>query len=130
MLIPKLRVARPTNNLVPLVHFYCEGLGLARLAGFAAHHGFDGVMLGHPGAPYHLEFTREEGQTVAPAPTAEHLLVFYFPDAAAWQAAVARLEKAGYAAVPPHNPYWAVQGRTFQDPDGYHVVLQQAVWAL
>ena len=130
MLIPKLRVARPTNDLAALGHFYCEGLGLERLAGFGGHQGFDGVMLGHPGAPYHLEFTREDGQTVAPAPTAEHLLVFYFPDAAAWQAAVARLEAAGYAAVPAHNPYWDLQGRTFQDPDGYRVVLQQAAWAL
>lgn len=130
MLIPKLRVARPTNDLAALVHFYCEGLGLKRLAGFAAHQGFDGVMLGYPGAPYHLEFTREDGQTVAPAPTAEHLLVFYFPDAAAWQAATARLAAAGYAAVPAHNPYWDAQGRTFQDPDGYRVVLQQAAWDL
>ncbi len=130
MLIPKLRVARPTNDLAPLVHFYCEGLGLEHLAGFTAHQGFDGVMLGYPGALYHLEFTREDGQLVAPAPTAEHLLVFYYPDAAAWQAAVARLEAAGYAAVPAHNPYWDAQGCTFADPDGYHVVLQQATWAL
>ncbi|MGI4883452.1 MAG: VOC family protein [Janthinobacterium lividum] len=130
MLIPKLRVVRPTNDLAALMHFYCEGLGLERLAGFAAHQGFDGVMLGHPGAPYHLEFTREDGQAVAPAPTAEHLLVFYFPDAAAWRAAGARLEAAGYAAVPAHNPYWDAQGRTFQDPDGYRVVLQHAAWDL
>ncbi len=130
MLIPKLRVARPTNDLAALVHFYCEGLGLERLAGFAGHHGFDGVMLGHPGAPYHLEFTREDGQLVAPAPTAEHLLVFYYPDAAAWLAATTRLEAAGYAAVPAYNPYWDAQGCTFADPDGYRVVLQQATWAL
>ena len=58
MPVPKLRVARPTNNLAPLVHFYCEGLGLERLAGFTAHNGYDGVILGQPGAPYHLEFTR------------------------------------------------------------------------
>ena len=128
MPIPKLRVARPTNALAPLVHFYCEGLGLRRLAGFAAHDGFDGVMLGHPRAPYHLEFTRQAGHPVGPAPTAEHLLVFYFPDAAEWQAAVARLEAAGYGAVPAHNPYWNERGRTFVDPDGYPVVLQQAAW--
>ncbi len=129
-MIAKLRVARPTNNLAPLVHFYCEGLGLQRLAGFAGHHGFDGVMLGHPRAPYHLEFTCEAGQMAPVAPTPEHLLVFYFPDAAEWQAAVARLEAVGYAAVPAHNPYWNERGRTFADPDGYRVVLQQAAWEL
>lgn len=106
MLIPKLRVAWPTNNLAALVHFYCGGLGLQRLAGFTAHHGFDGVVLSYPGPPYHLEFTREDGQTMAPAPTAEHLPVFYFPDASAWQVAAVRLEMAGYPAVPPHNSCW------------------------
>ncbi len=129
-MIPKLRVARPTNDLAPLLHFYCEGLGLQRLTGFAGHNGFDGAMLGHPGAPYHLEFTREAGQIAPSAPTAEHLLVFYFPDAAEWQTAVARLEAAGYGAVPAHNPYWNERGRTFEDPDGYRVVLQQAAWDL
>lgn len=129
-MIPKLRVARPTNNLAPLQRFYCEGLGMQRLAGFAGHNGFDGVMLGHPGAPYHLEFTCEAGQIVPSAPTAEHLLVLYFPEVAERQAAVARLEAAGYAAIPAHNPYWNERGRTFADPDGYHVVLQQAVWDL
>ncbi len=129
-MIAKLRVARPTNSLGPLERFYCEGLGMQRLAGFAAHNGYDGVMLGHSGAPYHLEFTRQDGVIIGPAPTAEHLLVFYFPDAAEWQAAVARLEAAGYGAVPAHNPYWNERGRTFEDPDGYRVVLQQAAWEL
>jgi len=128
MLIPKLRVARPPNNLAVPVHFCCGGLGLQRLAGLTACHGPDNVVLSHPGAPYHLAFTREDGQTMAPAPTAEHLLVFYFPDAAAWQVAVMRLEAVGHSAVLPHNPYWNAQGRTFKDPDGYRVVLQQAAW--
>ena len=130
MLIPTLRVARPTNDLAPLVHFYCEGLGMQRLAGFTAHNGYDGLMLGHPQGPYHLEFTRQEGEAVGHAPTAEHLLVFYFPDAADWQAAVNRLEAAGYAAVVAHNPYWNERGKTFADPDGYRVVLQAAAWEL
>ncbi len=129
-MIPKLRVARPTNDLAPLERFYCAGLGMQRLAGFAAHNGFDGVIIGHPGAPYHLEFTREDGVISAPAPTAEHLLVFYFPNAAEWRAAVARLEATGHASVPAHNPYWNERGRTFADPDGFRVVLQQAAWEL
>ena len=103
---------------------------MQRLAGFTAHHGFDGVMLGHPRGPYHLEFTWQDGHLVGPAPTAEHLLVFYFPDATDWQAAIARLETAGYPAVVAHNPYWNERGKTFADPDGYHVVLQQAAWEL
>jgi hypothetical protein len=31
---------------------------------------------------------------------------------------------AGYAPVASFNPYWDRSGRTFEDPDGYRVVLQ------
>jgi catechol 2,3-dioxygenase-like lactoylglutathione lyase family enzyme len=129
-MIPTLRVARPTNNLAALRHFYVEGLGLQELYAFAGHDGFEGIMLGHPQAPYHLEFTRQTHHQVPPAPTAENLLVFYLPEPKAWQAAVARMEAAGYQAVPAYNAYWDRLGRTFEDPDGYRVVLQQATWSL
>jgi catechol 2,3-dioxygenase-like lactoylglutathione lyase family enzyme len=127
---PTLRVARPTDNLPALLRFYCNGLGLQQLAAFTAHNGFDGVMLGHPQAPYHLEFTHQPGHVVGRAPTADNLLVFYLPDAAEWHAAVQRMETAGFAPVSSYNLYWDQQGRTFEDPDGYRVVLQQAAWAL
>lgn len=126
--MPTLRVARPSNSLPELLRFYCDGLGLRQLAAFTAHNGFDGVMLGHPRAPYHLEFTHQVGHTVARAATADNLLVFYLPDAGEWQAAVRRMEAAGFAPVPAYNPYWDEHGRTFEDPDGYCVVLQHAAW--
>ncbi|WP_310395939.1 VOC family protein [Hymenobacter sp.] len=126
---PTLRVARPTDNLPALLRFYCEGLGLAQLGAFTAHNGFDGVMLGPAGEPYHLEFTHEPGRAVGRAPSADHLLVFYLPDADAWQAAVQRMAAAGLAPVPAHNPYWDQHGLTFEDPDGYRVVLQHAEWS-
>lgn len=106
--------------------FYCDGLGLTRLAAFEDHEGFDGVMLGHPGWPYHLEFTTQRGHRVGPAPTEDNLLVFYLPDAGAWRAAVDRMAAAGFRPAASVNPYWDRQGRTFEDPDGYRVVLQNA----
>ena len=129
MAAPILRVARPTDNLPALQRFYCDGLGLTQLAAFTAHNGFDGLMLGHPQAPYHLEFTHQPGHLVGRAPTADNLLVFYLPDAGEWRAAVQRMAAAGFAPVPAYNPYWDTQGCTFEDPDGYRVVLQQAAWA-
>jgi catechol 2,3-dioxygenase-like lactoylglutathione lyase family enzyme len=122
------RVARPTDRLDELVHFYTIGLGLERLDDFRDHDGFDGVMLGIPGSPYHLEFTHQRGHAVGRAPTREHLLVFYLPDRAAWQTAVNRLVAAGYHPVAPLNPYWDRDGQTFEDPDGYRVVLQHGSW--
>lgn len=127
-IVPVLRVARPTNNLTALLPFYRDGLGFAVIGHFEAHNGFDGLMLGHPQAPYHLEFTQEHGQPAGGAPSAEHLLVFYLPGPAEWEAAVQRMRAAGFAPVPAHNPYWEQQGQTFEDPDGYRVVLQGAAW--
>ncbi|OON70630.1 VOC family protein [Hymenobacter sp. CRA2] len=125
---PVLRVARPTNSLAALLPFYQDGLGFEVIGRFVDHAGFDGVMLGHPKAPYHLEFTHEQNTVAGGAPSPEHLLVFYLPDAAEWRAAVERMHRAGFAAVPAHNPYWDQHGCTFQDPDGYRVVLQHAAW--
>ena len=83
-------------------------------------------MLGYAGSPYHLEFTHSEG--VTPSPTEEDLLVFYLPDVGQWQRQVAQLEGLGVLAVEPLNPYWSVHGKTFVDPDGYRVVLQNSSW--
>lgn len=126
---PVLRVARPTNDLRRIAQFYTQGLGFDVLARFEKHAGFDGIVLGHAGYPWHIEFTHQHGVTVAQAPTTEHLLVLYLPEHAAWRAAVERLEALGVTACEAHNPYWNLHGKTFEDPDGYRIVLQNAAWA-
>jgi catechol 2,3-dioxygenase-like lactoylglutathione lyase family enzyme len=40
-----LRVARPTDRLDRVVHFYTEGLGLQIIDRFENHEGFDGLTL-------------------------------------------------------------------------------------
>jgi hypothetical protein len=57
-------------------------------------------------------------------------LVFHLPDQDEWEASCARMLAAGLHRVPAYNPYWEVQGRTFEDLDGYRVVLQNAAWTL
>ena len=123
-----LRVARPTDHLDEVVRFYSQGLGLEVLGSFQDHEGFDGVILGSPGEPYHLEFTRKRGHRAGRAPTQDNLLVLYLPDPARWQDAVERMRAAGHEPMPAFNPYWDRSGRTFEDPDGYRVVLQNASW--
>ena len=125
----QLRVARPTDNLAAVVQFYRDGLGLEVLGEFRGHDGFDGVMLGRTGSAYHLEFTRKAGHSVGRAPTEDNLLVFYLTDEVEWKAAVGRLENAGYKSVTSFNPYWDRNGKTFEDPDGYRVGLQNASWS-
>jgi uncharacterized glyoxalase superfamily protein PhnB len=123
-----LRVARPSDNLDAVVMFYRDGLGCTVLYEFTGHDGFDGVMLGHQGAAYHLEFTRKQGHKAGKALTEDNLLVLYLPDEAEWKRAVDRLARHGYQPVKAFNPYWDKKGKTFADPDGYRVVLQHASW--
>lgn len=123
-----LRVARPTDNLDAVVKFYRDGLGFGVLVQFEGHNGFDGVILGHKGAGYHIEFTRKAGHAAGRAPTRDNLLVFYMPDQAAWDAAVARMKRHGHNPVPAFNPFWDRHGVTFEDPDGYRVVLHNGTW--
>lgn len=125
-----LRIARPVRDLERAATMYVRGLGLAELGRFDDHDGFDGVMLGADGLDYHLELTRCREHPVVPEPTPEDLLVFYVPDPAEWRERCARLLAAGFVEVAPFNPYWGRLGRTFADPDGYRVVLQQADWVL
>ena len=124
----QLRVARPTDDLDAVVRFYREGMGFAILFEFHDHDGFDGVMLGHVGACYHLEFTSKRGHKVGRAPTEDNLLVFYLPNRDEWELAVARMLAQGHQPVRAFNPYWDRHGKTFEDPDGYRVVLQNTTW--
>lgn len=125
---PQLRVARPSRDLRAATRFYTGALGLEVLGTFTGHAGFDGVMLGRAGWPYHLELTHRRGDPIAPRPTAEDLLVFYLPDPAKWEIAVRRLRDAGARAVTSVNPYWDARGVTFEDPDGYRIVVANDVW--
>ena len=86
-----IRIARPTDNLDALLPFYRDGLGFTLLFEFRDHDDFDGVMLGHPGAPYHLEFTKAHGHAAGRAPTEDNLLVFYLPERNRFEAAHRRL---------------------------------------
>ena len=123
-----MRVARPTDNLPEVIRFYRDGLGLEVLASFSGHNDFDGVILGRKGFPYHLEFTHKRGHRVGKAPTQDNLLVFYIPDKAEWSNAVERMQKHGYEPVKSYNSYWDDGGKTFEDIDGYRVVLYNMSW--
>ncbi len=123
-----LRVARPTDNLQSIAEMYQRGLGLQVIANFEDHAGFDGVMLGDESMPYHFEFTHQRGHSVGKAPTQDNLIVFYIPDADEWNMRCESMLAAGFKPVSSYNPYWDRSGRTFEDLDGYRVVLQNSAW--
>ena len=125
----QLRIARPVTNLAESVAMYTQGLGLEVLGSFEEHEEFDGTMLGIKGENVHFEFTFSHLHPVAPTPTAEDLLVFYLPAVEAWQHRCKCLLAAGFKEVPSFNPYWSQNGRTFEDRDGYRLVVQRAAWS-
>jgi hypothetical protein len=126
----KLRVARPTDNLARITDMYVKGLGFNLLGSFDAHNDFDGSILGHEQHNYHLEFTHHRGTTVGKAPTKDNLLVFYFQDQSVWDACCRQMVDAGFVQVKSYNVYWDEVGRTFEDIDGYRVVLQNREWTI
>jgi hypothetical protein len=126
----KLRIARPTSSISSLIPFYKDGLGFHITSSFSQHNGFNGVILGHLSLPYHLEFTEEIGHDPGRAPTKDNLLVFYLPNEEDWKQAVKKLQSTGIESVQSYNPWWDADGngKTFEDADGYRVVLWHGEW--
>ncbi|MGC6386474.1 VOC family protein [Ewingella sp. S1.OA.A_B6] len=125
-----LRIARPTDNLQRIAQMYRDGLGFELLGEFNDHLGFYGVLIGHTQHHYHLEFTHHLETKVGRAPTQDNLLVFYMPDVQGWQKQCEQMQTAGFMEVASYNPYWDHTGKTFEDIDGYRVVLAQRGWTL
>ena len=121
--IAAVRFARPTDRLEDVLRFYEDGLGLRRIDCFDDHAGYSGVMLGLPGEEVHLELTTHEEGSPGPAPTRDNLLVLYLTDRDAITAVESRMRGLGHGPVEPENPYWS-DDLTFEDPDGWRVVLR------
>jgi len=119
----ELRVARHTQRLDETVAFYRDGIGFPEIGRFRDHAGYDGVFLAIPGADAHLELTTG-GSHGVPTPHPESLLVLYLGSSSAVRAIAARLRTS---PVPPANPYWT-RALTFEDPDGFRVVLVPHCW--
>jgi len=123
-----LRIARPTDNLKALTNMYLDGLGFKLIGEFKDHDGFNGSIIGHENHNYHLEFTHHNGTSVGKAPTQDNLLVFYFSSSEDWTGSCEQMIQAGFKVVPSYNSYWDSAGKTFEDIDGYRIVLQNREW--
>lgn len=121
-----MRVGRPTDNLEEVTKMYTEGLGFEVIGGFDNHGDFSGRMVGHPNHHFHLEFTTHSVEKAGRAPTMENLLVFYLPDNNEYEEAIKRISNSGFKKVKSFNPYWEGGAQTFEDIDGYRVVINNA----
>lgn len=119
----KLRIGRSTDNLEEIAKMYVEGLGFELMWEFNNHGGFSGKMIGHPKHYYHLEFTKHTTEKAGKSPSKENLLIFYLPNSEEYEAAIERISTSGFKKVKSFNPYWEREGETFEDLDGYRVVI-------
>jgi catechol 2,3-dioxygenase-like lactoylglutathione lyase family enzyme len=124
-----LRIARPSHDLRASERFWVDGLGLDVL--FRADDTAGGehalLMVGWPGAAWHLELVGDPDDTTPARPTEEDLLVLYV-DGPVDDDAVRRLVEAGGTRIAARNPYWDRWGVTIADPDGYRLVLSSRSW--
>ena len=123
-----VRIARPSADLAQAERFYAAGLGVDVL--YRADDGSEPnqlLMLGWPGASWHLELTHHNTTPTPPSPSADDLLVLYL-DGPVPDSLISDLEAAGGRRVAAENPYWDRWGVTVQDPDGYRLVLCTRGW--
>jgi catechol 2,3-dioxygenase-like lactoylglutathione lyase family enzyme len=118
----KLRIARHTTDLNRIIDFYGRVLGLKVLGSFKDHLDYSGVFMGLPGENWHLEFTVSKSIPQHQNDD-DDLLVFYAASLEEFAAIKNRFIKNNVEVVRPKNPYWEKNGITFEDPDGFRVVI-------
>ncbi|MFF4653041.1 VOC family protein [Streptomyces sp. NPDC001380] len=127
----RVRIARPSRDLVAAERFSVEGLGLDvlwRTTTERVSGKHDLVTLGLPGGSWHFELTHDPERPLEPTPTVDDLFVLYLGTAVD-DALVDRLVAAGGTRAAAHNPYWDEYGATVADPDGYRLVLCSRSWS-
>ena len=122
----RFRIARHTTDLNRIIDFYGRILGLKVLGEFKNHENYDGVFLGIPGIGWHLEFTASDTPPDH-KPDDDDLLVFYAASLEEFAAIKKKFVLNRVKHVTPKNPYWAKNGITFEDPDGFRVVVSIAI---
>lgn len=126
-----MRIARPCRDLELASQFWVDGLGLSILwrspPASETEGGHELLIVGWPGAAWHLELVHVLEVEMMPTPTEEDLLVLYV-DGQIDSALVKNLVKAGGRKVLHKNEYWNKWGVTIADSDGYLLVLCVRAW--
>ena len=117
-----LRVATHTNNLKRIENFYINILGFERLGGFKKHNNYDGVFIGKSGLDWHFEFTQSETEANHTFDE-DDVMVLYPSTMKEYNTLLSRFYDNDIAQIKAINPYWNENGKMFQDPDGYRIVV-------
>ncbi|KUJ62988.1 prolyl endopeptidase [Flavobacteriaceae bacterium CRH] len=117
-----LRVARHTNNLEKMEDFYVDILGFERLGGFQNHNNYDGVFIGKSGLDWHFEFTLSETKANHTFDE-DDVIVLYPKTILDYNELINKLLRNNISTITAINPFWNENGKMFQDPDGYRIVV-------
>ncbi|WP_163410933.1 VOC family protein [Flavobacterium ajazii] len=117
-----LRVARHTNDLKKIENFYVNILGFEILGGFQNHNNYDGIFIGKPDLDWHFEFT----QSLTKANhifDEDDIIVLYPKTFFEYDSILKKVADNNISIIPAINPYWNENGKMFQDPDGYRILI-------
>lgn len=117
-----LRVARHTNDLERIEKFYVDILGFERLGGFQNHNNYDGVFIGKSGLDWHFEFTQSDSKAKHTFDE-EDVIVLYPKTISDYNELENKLVRNNISTIAAINPFWNENGKMFQDPDGYRIVI-------
>lgn len=117
-----LRVARHTNDLNKIEDFYVNILGFERLGGFQNHNNYDGIFIGRSGLDWHFEFTQSEAKANHTFDE-DDAIVLYPKTILDYNELINKLLSNNISTITAINPFWNENGKMFQDPDGYRIVV-------
>ena len=117
-----LRVARHTDDLKKIEDFYVNVLGFELLGEFQNHNNYNGIFIGKSGLDWHFEFTQS-------TTNAKHIfddddvIVLYPKSIVDYNELIHKFESLNISTITAANPFWNVNGKMIQDPDGYRIVI-------
>lgn len=117
-----LRIARHTNKIKELAHFYTEIIGLKVTGQFEQHDGYDGIFLGKDGLGWELEFTTT-AEPVNQKSDEDDLTVFYPDSQKEYDRILNQIRTYNLETRKAKNPYWHTNGILIHDPDGFGIVI-------
>lgn len=117
-----LRVARHTNNLEKIEAFYIDVLRFELLGNFQNHNNYNGIFIGKSNLDWHFEFTESDIK-------ANHIfdeddvIVLYPKTILEYNELINNVLHHNISIITAQNPFWNENGKMFQDPDGYRIVI-------
>jgi len=115
-------MARHTENLKEIIHFYNQVLGFDILGLFENHDNYNGVFLGMKNETWQLEFTSSD-EKPKHQPDDDDLIDFYTAAEHPFNEIISALKNENIDPIKSKNPYWDKNGITILAPENFREVI-------